>query len=217
MTRILSAIRRRIGITVQPRRRFNCQDQDGAMWHERAQEAAGLLGRSLDCDVDGLSNLDVGDFGCGKEGLRAVLERTLECSFRYQGYDLHPQSMSVVPLDLEQEVPERHFDIIFSLGLLEYMSDVGSLAKSLQLICDRLVVSYVVVDTAPGAPRASRTRLGWRNHHTRAEIETFFTAAGFALGESAVINGGRTILWLWTQSSMSRTCNDRRALTGRAR
>ena len=107
-----------------PNRRFNCQDQTKSSWELRAEEAVRLLGKFSARIRAGDRRVQIGDFACGNERLRPLLEREIGPAFDYHGYDLHPQSPSVERLDLSQSVPARTFDAVFCLGILEYLPDV---------------------------------------------------------------------------------------------
>lgn len=185
------------GALFDPRRRFNCQDQDDPNWDERAIEAARLLAHDLDSHGPTPLPIDVGDLGCGNERLRDALHHELGRPFRYRGYDLHPQSSTVEYLDAQRDLPAREFDALFCLGLLEYIDDLESLAMRVRDICDRLIVSYVISDSSERLTESERAARGWRHHYTQNEFEAIFSRCGLAIENSVRVEAGRTVVWLW--------------------
>jgi hypothetical protein len=141
--------------------------------------------------------LEIADFGCGNERLRLVLNAKLGRAFDYRGYDLRPQSSTVEYLDVGRELPRRSFDVIFCLGLVEYVPDVEALAQRLKHSCARLIVSYMIADPTVGLARYERRARGWRHSHTREGIEMIFKRTGFVDEGSLVINGGLSVVWSW--------------------
>jgi hypothetical protein len=157
----------RTDVLVGSRRRFNCQTQHRTTWDERAHGAVALL-RCASGSQHWPDLLRIADLGCGNQRLRQCLSQGLGRPFEYVGYDLLPQSEDVVRLDVERELPSYGFDIVFCLGLLEYLRDVGSFARRLREVCRFAVTSYVVANRAGGLSRAQRRRHGWRTDYGEA-------------------------------------------------
>jgi hypothetical protein len=149
-------------------------------------------------------HLDIADLGCGSERLRGVIEEHLDQRFTYQGYDLQPQVPGTIGMDLGCELPPREFDLVFALGLLEYLPDVGWFLAGLARTASFAVVSYVVADAPDDLSEDDRRRRGWINHYSREDVVTLFDRAGFAVLESLVIEEGRTGLWLLESRNRSR-------------
>ena len=181
-----------------PNRRFNCQDQTKRSWELRAEEAVRLLGKSFDRIRTSDRRVQIGDFACGNERLRPLLEREFGAVCDYQGYDLHPQSPSVERLDLSRGVPARHFDAVFCLGILEYLPDVPAFAVRLRSVCRLAIVSYAVADGSETLLPPERRARQWVNHFTRSEVEEIFVRAGFVKVAFVLTNLGRTGLWLFS-------------------
>jgi hypothetical protein len=181
------------------RRRFNCQDQDAPDWEKRAEAAVGLV-RTAFASSSG-ERLQVADLGAGNQRLRSILERELDVPCDYHAYDIRPQSPDVERLDVERTLPERRFDVVFCLGLLEYLRDLDDFASRLRTICRFAVVSYVVTDP-PGSldPAARRTR-GWLTDLTRSDVDALFRRNGYIQASFVPTSGGRTGLWLWSTSA----------------
>ena len=104
------------------RRRYNC-DQAALAWEDRAEEAVGLLTPSAVAPSDG-EHLKVADLGAGNQRLRSILERELDVPCDYCPYDIQPQATTVQRLDVERALPDGPFDVVFCLGLLEYLRDL---------------------------------------------------------------------------------------------
>jgi SAM-dependent methyltransferase len=192
---VAESLQRRAAALLDPRRRFNCQDQDRPGWHARAEAAVDMLHSFLASDPNA-GTLEIADLGCGNERLRRVLTARFGRPFEYVGYDLHPQSERVQRLDVESELPERVFDVVFCLGLVEYLRDPELFARRLHDICGLAVVSYVLADAEGSLPPAERRKRGWRTDYSRVALDDVFTRADFACETFATVDDGGTGLWL---------------------
>jgi SAM-dependent methyltransferase len=196
---VAKSLRRSATALVNPRRRFNCVDQDHPAWDERAEAAVDLLTSFLAGDV-ATEPILVADLGCGNERLRRILHDRLQRPFGYSGYDLHPQSARVERLNVEREMPRRTFDVVFCLGLLEYLRDPELFARGLHEVCSVAVVSYVLADAEGSLAPPERRKRGWRTDYAKSELERVFEASGFAGEAFSSVNGGATGLWLWVRT-----------------
>jgi len=192
-------IKRRVMTTVVPGRRFNCADQDDPRWDERASVASRLLAQMLDQSASPNTPIEIADLGCGNERLRWALTKNLNREFRYRGYDLRPQSSTVEYLDVRRGLPPHFFDVIFCLGLVEYLPDVETFAQRLPGRCSRLIISYVIADSPVGLTTHERRARGWRHSYTREGLEAFFAGVGFSVEGSVVIEHGQTVVWSWVR------------------
>lgn len=177
------------------RRRFNCARQNE--WDERAERALDLLSNHRECAPEGGTAIAIADFGAGNERLRGLLEERLRLELDYFPYDLHPQLSTTARLDLAREVPDRQFDVVVCLGLLEYLPSVPELARSLRDLCRCALVSYVTSDGLVAMPHAQRLEHGWTTHLAAAEVESAFGDAGFRQLGKAEAESGITTIWLW--------------------
>lgn len=198
-TTALAHLRRALLMLLDPRRRFNCQDQAAPTWSERADEAVRLL---VEAPLDAFAGapLDIADFGAGNRRLLPVLHRELPVRFDYDAYDLHPQSPEVIRIDLSREVPPRSFDVVFCLGLLEYLSDLDRFAARLRGITTYAITSYALADPPLGLTVSERRERGWRTDLDRAGVEALFSRNGFTVESFSMVNGGRTGIWRWASA-----------------
>jgi hypothetical protein len=75
-------------------------------------------------------------------------------------------------------LPDREFDVVFALGLLEYLSDLEDFLAGLRRICTFAIFSYSVFDSAGPLSEPEREARGWRTHYTRGQLEALSQRAG---------------------------------------
>lgn len=138
-------------------------------WSERARLAVDLLA-TIRAGTG--TSLHVADFGCGRQTLRALLP----ASWTYTPFDYMPRSDDTVIWDLNRGCPDGTFDVVFLLGVLEYLQDPLGLLARVVPRCRYLVFSY----NGPTDP-ARRNRQGWVNHLTFEFIERVVAEAGASL------------------------------------
>jgi hypothetical protein len=176
--------------TRSPAGDFNCAAQDSPSWDERAavavELAAGLPWGGL---------VRIADLGAGNERLRGVLSESLQVQHSYEAYDLRPQQATTRPLDVEVELPGGPFDLVFCLGLIEYLADPGDFLQRLSAVCRHAVASYVIADGAERLSRRQRRARGWRTELTRESFESLLHES-FEVRGNAITNRGRTCVWL---------------------
>jgi hypothetical protein len=178
---------------------FNLDLSESPSWDERAEAAARFLtAADRPLLTDGSRTLRIADFGCGDERLGRVLAHRLSRPHRYRGYDLLPQRETVVEIDLTRSLPDEEFDVVFCLGLLEYIDPLGPFLARLQGRYPAAIVSYAVADPPKPLRKWQRRSRGWRNHYTAANLEREFDRVGFIRSDFCFTNQGRTGLWLLT-------------------
>jgi hypothetical protein len=141
--------------------------------------------------------LRIADFGAGNERLRDVLAARLVQPFAYFPYDRHPQRRSTVRLDVLEETPSDTFDLVFCLGLLEYLPPGNTFLERLTTCCRFAIVSFVYVGSSFKGDRREREALHWRAHYDRRSFEEQFASLGFFNVAFRTTGGGQTGLWLW--------------------
>jgi SAM-dependent methyltransferase len=182
-----------------PRRRatpFNLDDAASPAWDERAQVAAALLAQNLDSLPPPQCPLRIADFGAGTERLDAILAGAITRRYTYAPFDLIPQSDRVRRIDVTRSLPVEDFDVVFCLGLLEYVTPLERLLARLAARYPVLVVSYALFDAPDRLTRRERRRRGWLTHYQRDELEAELVRHGFAIADAAITNRGRTGVWL---------------------
>ncbi len=172
---------------------YNLADQNNRDWLDRARIAGKLV---LETKGSGLATLRVADVGCGDLKLERVLFE-LDPGIFYQGFDLLPQSSSVIRFDATTDELPDGFDIAILLGVIEYVSNVRALFQRLRPKAQFLIVSHVFDDGQTYSP-ARRNELGWVTHLTREALVDHCQSAGFQIAKSIVTRDGKTIVLLAT-------------------
>ena len=179
---------------------FNLADADSPRWDERAETAVALLAEQVgEVRRDAGVALRIADFGAGTERLRDVLETHLEEPHTYSPFDLHPQSDTVAAMDVARELPDAAFDVVFCLGLLEYIEGLEPFLATLSQRYATLVLSYAVFDAPhpltpqerPNAVGSPTTRDPGSSASSRGSPFAFVTSLSPIRGEpeSRVLHG----------------------------
>lgn len=106
--------------------------------------------------------LTVGDFGCGKQGLR----RYLPPGAVYVPYDYISRSEDTVVIDFNKETPARGHDVVVCAGVLEYLDEPLRILRYAASSSSCLILSYNGFTDSD-----RRTRNGWKNNIEFAQIE----------------------------------------------
>jgi hypothetical protein len=176
--------------------RFSCHEQESESWESRAERATSLWLEVIAGDALSSEHLlQMADFGCGDEKLRKVLASKLGRAFEYHGYDLHPQNSSVEEFDLEEGMPAAHFDVVFCLGLLEYVNDLDGFLGRMHQVCRYAVVSFVISDAGAYSKQNARRR-GWVSEYSRDQLADKLSKSGFIIRKFALANEKTTGLWV---------------------
>jgi len=99
---------------------------------------------------------------------------------------------------VKRSLPQRRFDVVFCLGLVEYLQDVELFVRRLADVCSTAVASYVVTDAAAALSSAERRKRRWLSDYTKTELEEIFQSSGFVCEASTTVDNGATEIWLWT-------------------
>lgn len=171
--------------------RFNCADQTGSSWNERAIIAADLIKKAAFFNSGRV--LSIADVGCGDGKLEASIGANLS-PFEYQGYDLHPQAERFAPLDIKSDQLPREYDVIALLGVLEYIQDIQPILADLATKCRYFVVSHTCNPIGVSAEEIKRRN--WITLLSKEKFEDELDRAGFILLDDAMTKNGKTIVWL---------------------
>lgn len=176
---------------------FNLADAGSPRWDERANAAVALMAEHLHEIRDApAAPVKVADFGAGNERLRKVLASCLQQSYTYSPFDIHPQSDAVAKIDLTRDLPAEDFDVVFCLGLLEYVEPLQPFLRRLAGRYPFLVVSYALFDAPHRLTPQERRERGWRTDYTRQVLEREFAQLSLRVRGFALINQARTGVWL---------------------
>lgn len=176
---------------------FNLADSASPRWEERAETAVALLAANAEnLRWDRSVGLRIADFGAGNERLQRVLASRLRQPHRYAAFDLHPQSERVVELDVTRELPNDDFDVVFCLGLLEYVEPLRPFLAKLGERYSALLISYTLFDAPHPLTRRERRKRGWLTDYTRAELQRELESLGFETRGFRLTNQERTGVWL---------------------
>ncbi len=176
---------------------YNCGRQGARSWWERTDAAVDLVEKALaggTAPGGGTGPARVLDFGCGDEKVAAEFARR-GIAVDYLGFDLHPQSPSVRPLDLAHETIEERGDIAVVLGVFEYLEDPVAVMERIALAAPVLVVSHAASDLGRPADFDPKS-LHWCLYVDRATFEGHLGAAGWRVEAHRVTPDGKTALWL---------------------
>lgn len=192
----LSVLRR-----LRPRRReapFNTGKQHYETWQTRAQDAVSLwVDARGSWEPDRGRLVRIADYGAGNERLGDLLGARLSEQFEYFPFDLHPQQRTTVKLNVLEESPAESFDLIFALGLLEYLPPGNSFIDRVRDRTRFVLVSFTYAGSTFGGGLAKRESLGWQAHDDREGLERKFTEAGFSLVDFRTTQHDEAGLWLW--------------------
>ena len=173
---------------------YNLRDQEGLAWEARSHEATRLLREVAGEFLPG--SIRFADIGCGNQRLRGALETEFGTSrIAYQGFDVHPQGSDVIMLDLRKTPPPGEWDVVATLGVLEYIDDQGATLTRLASVAPWYVVSHVVSDSGLGR-EADRVRYGWTRLPSVKQQSDDLMSAGFSVAGQRLLDGGRTCLWI---------------------
>ncbi|MBY5851261.1 class I SAM-dependent methyltransferase [Rhizobium ruizarguesonis] len=170
---------------------FNCAEQTGTSWNERANIAAELIRKAA--FLDSTRWLSIADIGCGDGKLEAAIAPKLS-TFTYQGYDLHPQAKRFLQLDIKNDPLPREFDIVVLLGVLEYLPDIQPVLRELCRKCRYFVVSHTCNPIGVSAEQIERRN--WITLLSKEQFDAELDKAGFINLDDVTTSNTKTTVWL---------------------
>ena len=170
--------------------KFNIESQTSPGWLERSQKCAQLI-----CSLGSRlgSNPSLADVGCGDQKLRSYLIAE-NISFRYQGFDIFPQSSDVIRFDANLDDLGCGYDVIASLGVTEYIN-LPKFLSSMRKYCRFFIVSHVLRNPNQYTEE-DLARLGWVNHLPAEDFEANLSLAGFNILQVAMTKNNKTKIWI---------------------
>lgn len=151
--------------SVKATRARNTGTQVGS-WPERMQVAWRLFREVL---PENEPPREVADYGCGRQELRALLP----AGWGYVPYDWMSRSEDTQVCDFSQSVPQTSHEVIFMLGVLEYLPDPARLLRH-ALGNAR----WTVFSCFHGWNPLRAWREGWRGRLTREQVEQIIRESG---------------------------------------
>jgi hypothetical protein len=132
-------------------------------WQDRARRAARWV-------PPGSTVLDL---GAGAESLRCLLP----AASKYTPADVVARSADTIVVDVNRgEFPSGAFDVVMTLGVLEYVHDVAALLKRISQSAPTCVASYC---TAKSGDPAERLQRGWVNDYDLVQFIDVCRDAGW--------------------------------------
>ncbi len=172
--------------------KYNLRDQKSEKWTNRSREAIDLFASLYG---DRSISVRVADLGCGDMKIRDILLSHGYTNLLYQGFDCLPQTSEVKKIDFNKEKISGQFDVIFCMGVLEYLDDIPRFLLSLRGKTSYVIMSYLASDTNRYSKQDICFR-GWKNHFTSRKLEGIFAGVGFSLSQKKVLDRGATMLYL---------------------
>ncbi len=144
-------------------------------WPERIENALEMCKKHLLADDN--SELRIADYGCGRQTLR----RIIPAGWKYTPFDYCSRSVDTVIFNFNSnEFPADRFDMIFCMGVLEYLTDPYALLLHAMKHSSYLVLSYSGFTT-----QERRELQGWVNNLSLSEIEGFMATNGGTILEKS--------------------------------
>jgi hypothetical protein len=168
---------------------YNLSDQAARSWRDRAAMASTLT--AMIHPVPEV--LRVVDIGAGDQKLKEVLERSFRIS--YSGYDILPQSGQVTPWNVENGLPPDLGDVLYALGLLEYLTSLQGVFDQIAERGRHFIFSYVTSDGGKYSD-SHRERLGWKTNHSIHEIESMLATANLTIVKRVEMKSDFYTMWL---------------------
>jgi hypothetical protein len=201
--------RMRLWLRRRQRASFNTGRQ--VEWEQRAEDAVSLWTDTCGEWAQSRKHLAIGDFGAGNERLRKILAAAPVTRHDYYPYDLIPQEPTTEHLDVLDGLPPRQFDLVFCLGLLEYIPLENPFLSRLRASCRYAVLSYVVTDSPLYLTQPQREAAGWVTHLSSQDLEGRLQRNGFTILSRSRTDGDRTGLWVARSDSESEWAPDHAA------
>ncbi len=170
-----------------------------SFWNDRARVAAGLLG----------SATWLCDLGCGQQALRHFLPANV----RYLPADLVAWNPEVAVCELNANKWHSLYlhccDIVYVLGVLEYLNKPNEVLGRLARTCSEQVISYNPSDLSD----FDREGFGWMNSYTRPDLHQLLQDRGYDIVSSTVFE--RTQMIVKARSTVESSGNAWRRLLAR--
>lgn len=171
---------------------FNLEDQTSSKWMNRSKEAVSFF------DSLGFKKkqkVKIADLGCGDMKIKDMLFSSGYNNISYKGFDCLPQSKTVNNINLNKDEIAGNYDVIFCLGLLEYLDDPYDFLKKLKNKATYVICSYVISDCRNYSEKEKKEK-GWKNNFSSDEIEKNLVHLEFKIERIITFDKGVTNLYL---------------------
>ncbi len=171
--------------------KYNLNNQKSSKWVGRSRIAINFINKiSLNKEI-----LKIADLGCGDQKIKNLLEEIGYRNIIYRGFDIEPQSDDVKKIDLDKEEIIGEYDVVFCMGLIEYLSNIKIFLSSVRLKTKYIILSYVVADKHNYTKDEIKFK-GWKNHLYSKELERIFSELEITIKECVVADNGLTKIYL---------------------
>lgn len=144
-------------------------------WTERAKTAVGMLQQEYDSVID---------MGAGA----LTIKKYLKPDTAYFPVDYCKRFEEVIVCDFEkEEYPNITSDVVFALGILEYISNADLFVEKICNMSNTVIISYNVIEKKGNFHM--RQRNGWVNHFKTIDIISLFRHNGFSLTDERLYGG----------------------------
>lgn len=126
----------------------------------------------------------VADMGAGAMTIKKLLGNTTQ----YYPVDYLKRFDETIVCDFNKgEYPDLSVDVVFALGVMEYISDTKMFVKKICDMTNTIVMSYNCIEKNDNY--ALRKSNGWKNHYKIIEIIDMFSDNGFKLVDERMYGG----------------------------
>lgn len=178
---VLSWLGRRTFLATLTHRLF--RRSDSARWQNDANLLPEWDGRNRVIAELVPPHATVIEFGAGRQTLRTLLPP----GCKYIAVDIVQRDSDTIVCDLNThalpQLPAA--DIAVFSGVLEYLHDVPHVLTHSTKFCRTVIVSYVTAQDTGFFSRLERSRDGWFNHYSLAELLDLFSRCGLQLDREA--------------------------------
>lgn len=168
---------------------YNLTHQSSNKWSRRTDAAVAMI-KKIDFER---REVIVGDFGCGDKKVLKALKNIESLNFAYLAYDVIPQYDDVTKINFSYQFPDKKFDLAFSLGLIEYLSDVDFYFDNLSKRCMYVILSCVINDRGHYTKEQIRKN-GWVNYFSSNDLVKIITRYNFEIIDTDILDNGVTYL-----------------------
>jgi SAM-dependent methyltransferase len=151
-------------------------------WHsdvspQKAQEIMKMI------KISGIKPKTIGEVGCGAGGILVELQKQMDNSCAFQGYDISPQSIEIAREKENEMLHFKHadfieqnayFDLLLMIDMIEHVEDCFSFLRNVKSKGEYKMIQFAL-DLTVGALLRPDTLLGFRSTHGHVGHVHYFT------------------------------------------